>query len=82
MDPNQNYFYVPLVQAVLTEEQYYQNGFTGEYYINLTEGMKIDERVVIDDRIKTPVELVQEGKYITGENILLSNVILNPHLYF
>ena len=81
MQPNLRYFYVPEFLSFVSEPDYLVR-FAGEKYLEVKEGLKLsDGRIVVDDRTKTPSQLLREGKYDSRRNVLLSSIFHNPLLF-
>lgn len=81
MQPNLRYFYVPDFLSFVSEPDYNRR-FEGEKCVEIKEGFKIsDGRTIVDDRVKTPSQLLREGKYDSRRNVLLSSIFHNPLLF-
>lgn len=75
------YFYLPDFLSFVSEPDYLER-FNGEKYLEVKEGLKLsDGRIVVDDRVKTPSQLIRDGKYDLRRNVLFSNIYHNPLLF-
>lgn len=80
MDPKQEYFYIPEAMCLVSSDRLHE--FKGEHKIQIKDGLKLsDGRTVVDDRVKTPSQLLREGKYDVRKNVLFSNIFHNPLLF-
>lgn len=79
MNPEVKYY---IVGYQIVDETMLRLKYSNQPHVEMKEGLQLSNgRTIVDDRIKTPSQLVREGKYNVGDNIFWSSVFCNPSLY-
>lgn len=79
MNPEVKYY---IVGNRIVDETMLRLNYSNQPHIELKEGLQLSiGRTIVDDRIKSPSQLLREGKYNAAKNIFWSSVFLNPSLF-